>query len=107
MATIYRQDIEEINELCKKYGCQLRDNPSYAIFGTLYIKSFGKTISGALAFASNQFFAHLLTREFKKMGANATLMRTEYCTDGSKGICAISLENYRLGLLERVSNGKY
>jgi hypothetical protein len=104
MTTIYRQDITEINELGKKYGCQLRDNPSYAIFGTLYLSSIGKTISGALSFAPNQFFAHLLTREFRKMGANVTLMRTEYCTDNSNIKNTISLEKYRLQLLEKVSS---
>jgi hypothetical protein len=107
MTTTYRQDIPEINELGKKYGCQLRDNPSYAIFGTLYIKSLKKTISGALAFASNQFFAHLLTREFKKLGASVTLMKTEYCTDNSQIKNTISLEKYKLELLEKVSNDKY
>lgn len=101
MSTTYRQDITEINELGKKYGCQLRDNPSYAIFGTLFTPSFGKTVNGSLAFASNQFFAYLLTREFKKMGASVTLMKTEYCTDNSQIKNTISLEKYRLELLEK------
>jgi hypothetical protein len=105
MATIYRQDIEEINNLGKRYGCQLKDNPSYVISGTLYLSSIGKTVTGVLAFASNEFFAHLLTREFKKMGANVVLMTTEYCTD-SKIKNTLSLEKYRLELLEKVSNDK-
>ena len=105
MTTTYRQDIPEINNLNYKYGCQLRDNPSYVVCGTYYSTTLKKSVSGILSFASNEFFAHLLTREFKKHGSGIQLMSTEYCTD-SNIKNTISLEKYRLQLLEKVSNDK-
>lgn len=85
---IFYKPPPEVQEKVKKYGCLLKNNPPYIIFGHYKSQIFG-SVKGILAGAQNEFYAHILCKEFKKNG-KVEIRRTEFHLHPN-----FSIEDYR------------
>ena len=73
--------IPELQDVIRRCGCPDNSKPEYVLTGSVPSKYHKFPITtGILASSSNKFHARVIQREIRKLGGEAIIDATEWCT---------------------------